>query len=79
MAGEYALFAIPSTISFVMPAERSDLGYVIQKTTNLTSPDWIDLLGTISLGGGHTEVNAVDPVIDLQGFYRIKVILYNQY
>ncbi len=79
MAGEYAILQTPSTVSFLLPAQRSDLGYAIQKTTSLTVPVWTDLVGTVSVGGGQTQIEAVDPLVGDTGYYRFKIILYNYY
>ncbi len=79
MAGVYAIFPTPATISFVLPAERADLGYAIQKATSLSVPDWTDLVGTVSPSGGQTAIDAVDPAVGDHAYYRLKVILYNQY
>ncbi|MBN2163376.1 MAG: lamin tail domain-containing protein [Pontiellaceae bacterium] len=79
MAGEYAIFATPSTVSFILPVIRADLGYVIQRATQLVDPDWTDLDGTVDFSGGQTGIEAIDPAVGRQGFYRLKVLLYNWY
>ena len=78
MVGGYDIFATPSTVSFILPVTRPDLGYIIQRTTSLVDPDWTDLSGTVYTLNGETGIDAVDPQTGNQGYYRLKVILYNQ-
>ncbi len=79
MAGEYTLFASPSVVSFTLPAVRSDLGYYIERSTQLAVPDWTDIAASVSIAGGQTYIQAIDPVVGETGYYRIKILLHNLY
>ena len=75
----YSVFATPSTVTFVLPEVRADLGYKIQKASSLTAGDWVDVDGTVTVEGGETRVEVIDPSVGSDGFYRLVIILYNQY
>jgi len=77
MTGEYDIFPTPSVVTLMLPDVHSDLGYIIQRATDLMNPDWTDLVATVSVVGGQTIIDAVDPSEGDQGFYRFKVVLYN--
>ena len=78
MEGEYTLLSSGNDVGFVLPSMRSDLDYVIQKATHLIDPDWADLSVNVLTDGKNTYINALDPAQQDQGFFRLKVILYNQ-
>lgn len=79
IAGQYAI--TPSEgVEFTLPVVRPDLGYAIQKASSLVDPDWTDLPGTVSMENGQTLIEAFDQEEDdEQAFYRLKVILNNDY
>lgn len=78
MSSEYSLFSDGDTVSFTLPAVRSDLGYVIQKTDTLSPVEWTDLYSTVTISADHTEVSAPSLMTTNQAFFRLSINLFNQ-
>jgi hypothetical protein len=66
-------------VSFLVPAYRGDVGYIVQKSTGPELSNWIELSHTFEPGSGQSILlTAVDPNPANQGFYRLVIQLFNQ-
>lgn len=65
-------------ISFVVSADRPEIGYEIQKAQTPDFLTWIPLEGFLTTGEGNTVVfRALDPAPAGQGYYRLVIALPN--
>ncbi|HLP75912.1 MAG TPA: hypothetical protein VK327_03270, partial [Candidatus Paceibacterota bacterium] len=67
-------------LAYSLHAHRADVGYHIQKATDLKQGNWSDLDVTVTPGTGDEVVfGTLDQSGGEQAFYRLRVVLFNQY
>lgn len=66
-------------LAYTASVVRPDVGYYIQKATNVSLSDWDNLNVTTTSGPGPTfSFSAEDSTLDAAGFYRLAIVLFNQ-
>ena len=74
-----AMLGADSQVSWTLAAQRPDVGYYIQKATDPTLTHWTNLTTSTSGSSPTIVFSAVDSNSGDTAFYRLVIVLFNQY